>query len=206
MIQNIVFDMGQVLIRWNKETLLSNMSLSKADGDLLWRETVCGSEWVKYDRGTITGQGVFDSVSKRLPRRLHQNAAALIFDWWEWPICPMPGMEELIRELKEKGYGIYLLSNANIELREHFHKLPAADCFDGIFVSSEHKLLKPQHEIYEKFLSSFSLEAGECFFIDDGPANIEGAEETGIPGTVFREDIPRLRRELREAGINCSEK
>ena len=66
-------------------------------------------------------------------------------------------------------------------------------------------MLKPQSEIYEKMYSQFNLRPEECFFIDDTPANIEGAMLTGMPGTVFRQDMERLRRDLRDAGIMVKE-
>ena len=68
-------------------------------------------------------------------------------------------------------------------------------------VSAEERLLKPQHEIFEALLSRFGLKAEECFFVDDAPANVEGAMEAGLSGTVFYGDVARLRRELRKAGI-----
>ena len=63
------------------------------------------------------------------------------------------------------------------------------------------KLLKPQHEIYELLYSRFSLRPEECIFIDDSPANIDGAQCTGMDGIVFRGDVERLRRELNEKGV-----
>lgn len=113
-------------------------------------------------------------------------------------------MAELLRELKGKGYGIYLLSNASLALRSYFPRIPGAECFDGLLVSSEEKLLKPQHEIYETFLARFSLKPETCFFVDDMPVNVEGAGQVGIRGTVFRGDVSRLRRDLRAAGVTVS--
>ena len=46
---------------------------------------------------------------------------------------------------------------------------------------------------------------GECWFIDDSPANVEGAILTGMGGTVYYGDVARLRRELHRAGIRCAE-
>ena len=103
--------------------------------------------------------------------------------------------------LKEKGYGIYLLSNAGVSLREYFPGIPGAEYFDGLLVSAEEKLLKPQHEIYHRLYGRFGLDPARCFFIDDSPANIEAALCTGMEGTVFRGDPARLRRELEQAGI-----
>lgn len=66
-------------------------------------------------------------------------------------------------------------------------------------------MLKPQREIYQLLLDTYGLQAEECLFIDDSPLNVEGACCAGIRGIVFDGDLPRLRRELREAGVMVSE-
>ena len=203
MVKNIIFDMGQVLIRWDPREFLANTGLSQPDKDLLMREVFRNVEWIMLDRGTITEEAATESICKRLPPHIHSHCADLVQSWWKIHIIPMEGMAELVRELKGKGYGIYLLSNANLRLRTYFPRIHGWDCFDGLFVSAEHQLLKPQHEIYEKFLDTFCLLPQECFFIDDSPANIEGASRVGIAGTVFHGSTERLRRELRLAGIDC---
>ena len=68
--------------------------------------------------------------------------------------------------------------------------------FEDVFISSEHRLIKPQHEIFEKFFDTFGLEPKECVFIDDAVTNIEGAWECGMSGVVFRGDAAELREEL----------
>ena len=180
MVKNIIFDMGQVLIRWDPNEFLADTGLPQEDRNLLMLEVFRNVEWIMLDRGTITEEAATESICKRLPGRLHSHCADLVQSWWKIHIIPMEGMAELVRELKGKGYGVYLLSNANLRLRTYFPRIPGWECFDGLFVSAEHRLLKPQHEIYEKFLDTFCLNAEECFFIDDSPANIEGANRTGI--------------------------
>ena len=114
---------------------------------------------------------------------------------------PVPGMGDLVQELKANGYHIYLLSNASRYIYEYFHRLPAADCFEGLLVSADWLMAKPQHEIYEKLYARFDLIPDECFFVDDRVDNVEVAQLTGMNATVFRGDVSRLRREMRDAGI-----
>ena len=125
--------------------------------------------------------------------------------WWVGEITPVEGMAELIAELREMGYGIYMLSNASRNIYKYMDRIPGSDLFDGKIISADWLMLKPQSEIYEKMYSQFNLRPEECFFIDDTPANIEGAMLTGMPGTVFRQDMERLRRDLRDAGIMVKE-
>ena len=201
MIRNVVFDMGQVLIHWNPHLLLTPFHLTPGEEDAVIRELFQSVEWVRLDRGTITEEGAVRAVCERLPETLHTSVREVVTRWHARTLEPMEGMADLLRELKEKGMHIYLLSNANLKLRSYFPRIPGSECFDGLMVSAEERLLKPQHEIFEALLSRFGLKAEECFFVDDAPANVEGAAEAGLSGTVFYGDVPRLRRELRKAGI-----
>ena len=201
MIRNVVFDMGQVLIHWNPHLLLTPFHLTPGEEDAVIRELFQSVEWVRLDRGTITEEGTVRAVCERLPETLHTCVREVVTRWHARTLEPMEGMADLLRELKEKGMHIYLLSNANLKLRSYFPRIPGSECFDGLMVSAEERLLKPQHEIFEALLSRFGLKAEECFFVDDVPANVEGAAEAGLSGTVFYGDVPRLRRELRKAGI-----
>ena len=201
MIRNIVFDMGQVLIRWRPEEMLERFDLSQEEKTMLLQELFWSPEWIAQDRGIITEADMIARVSARLPETLHCTVEEVIKAWHVWHLTPMPGMAELVRELKEKGYGIYLLSNASTALRGYFPRIPGSECFDGLMVSAEEKLLKPQHEIYERLYERFGLVPEQCVFIDDSPANIEGAMLTGMQGIVFRGDTERLLRELLALGI-----
>lgn len=196
MIKNIVFDMGQVLIRWQPEYYLSQGSFSEEDKKLLLKEVFRSVEWVQLDRGSITLEAGAAAMGSRLPEHLHDAVWEYGIDWYRWPLVPMPGMADLARELKAKGYRIYLLSNCSLPLRQHYHRIPGLEVFEDVFISSEHRLIKPQHEIFEKFFQNFGLVPSECFFIDDAVTNIEGALECGMPGVVFRGDTEELRAEL----------
>lgn len=201
MIRNIVFDMGQVLIRWRPEEILEHFDLTGEEKTMLLQELFWSPEWTQQDRGILTEGEMIERVSARLPESLHAAVEEVIKAWHVWHLTPMPGMAELVRRLKAQGYGIYLLSNASTALRGYFPRIPGSECFDGLMVSAEEKLLKPQHEIYERLYERFDLVPEQCVFIDDSPANIEGAMLTGMQGIVFRGDTERLRRELWALGI-----
>lgn len=201
MTKNIVFDMGQVLIRWQPEIYLAHGSFSDEDYALLLKEVFRSVEWVRLDRGSITLEEGAAAMRSRLPERLHTAVWEYGIDWYRWPMVPMPGMADLVRELKEKGYGIYLLSNCSIPLRQHFHRIPGSEYFDGILISSENRMIKPQRDIFEKLFDTFGLIPEECFFVDDSVANVEAALERGMPGFVFRGDIAELRQDMSEKRI-----
>lgn len=203
MIQNIVFDMGGVLIRFDPALFMQRAGVPEADRALVLREVYRSPEWVMMDRGLLTDTEAAAILCRRLPARLHEAVYELTA-LRDRPILEVDGMYALISELKEKGYGVYLLSNANCRQHDYWPRVPASKFFDGTLVSCDVKLLKPMPEIYRRLLRGFHLRADECFFIDDSPANVEAALYVGLHGAVFHDDIRRLRRELREAGVDIA--
>ena len=201
MIKNIVFDMGNVIIRFDRDAFIDRFGVSEEDRRILLREIFLSPEWVMMDRGTLTDEQAADILCPRVPEHL-RDIARKLNGFWDRPILEVEGIEPLIEELKDKGYGIYLLSNASCRQPDYWQRVPAARFFDGTLISYSVKLVKPMPEIYEKFFEKFSLKREECFFIDDSPANIEASLYVGMPGAVFHNDIHRLRRELRAAGVD----
>lgn len=154
------------------------------------------------DRGSLTDEEAAEIIASRVPERLHETVHRLVNEW-DRPILPVPGMEELVRELKRNGYGIYLLSNASVRQPVYWQNVPVKDCFDGTLISAEEHLVKPQPEIYDLLCKRFSLKKEECVFIDDSTPNAEGAFFTGISAIVFHDDVKELRRKLRELDVRC---
>lgn len=204
MIKNVLFDMGNVLIHFDRDYFMTRLGVSEEDKPLLMREVFLSVEWVQMDRGTLREEEAFTGIAVRLPERLHDAARKLIC-MWDRPILEIDGMYELVEELKGLGYGIYLLSNASVRQHEYWPRIPASRFFDGTLISADVKVIKPQPEIYHLCLEKFALKAEECFFIDDAPANIEGALCCGISGAVFHGDVKLLRNQLCAAGIPVTE-
>ena len=201
MIKNIIFDMGRVLIDWDPPGIVSREKLNAEDSALLLREVFHSAEWAAMDHGWMSSDEGYARICRRLPERLHEAARHGVYDWWKAPLTPIPGMAELVREVKALGYGVYLLSNATSSLSEYFHRIPGSECFDGRIVSADVKMLKPEREIYRELYRQFSLDPAECFFIDDSLLNVDGAWLSGMNAVVYYGDMARLRRELNEAGV-----
>ena len=140
--------MGNVLIRWDPAGLIARLGVTGADAKALMREVFCDQEWTGLDRGRLTEEEAIAAFRERLPEHLHEALPRLVY-WWKDPMWPVEGMGELVAELKAAGYRIYLCSNATSALHTYFPRIPGSEHFDGLLVSADWKLLKPQHEIFE---------------------------------------------------------
>lgn len=199
-IRHLVFDMGNVLIRYNARYYLEKYVSDEADRTLLMREVFQSVEWIRMDHGSITEPEAVAASCRRLPARLHETAARL-YRVWNQDIPPIPGMETLIERLKKAGYGIYLLSNTSVRYHEFRKNITALRWFDGEFISADWRLLKPDPAIFRAFCQHFGLVPGQCLFVDDLPANVYGAQCAGMEGVVFYGDTQDLETRLQGYGV-----
>lgn len=195
MIKNIIFDMGNVLLDYNPYVILDQVCDTQEEKQIIKKELFAGPEWAMGDRGDITNAERFDLVKKRVPEKLHDKLRKCVENW---DVCMLPvkGAGEFMAYVKEKGYGLYVLSNAAIEFFQYFPRQIDMDFFDGIVVSAEVHMLKPEIEIYRYLLESHHLKPQECLFIDDREDNVKGAEKAGLKGFVFKEDFDKVKEEL----------
>ena len=200
MIRNLVFDMGGVLFFYHPTEFVEKYCPKQEDAVLVNHELFEAPEWIEMDRGTMTDEEYLELVLSRLPERLHEVTGWLFQNWHEMP-QPMPGMEELIRALRENGYGIYLLSNMSPRFYRFYRRIPAVQYFDGMIVSSDVRQMKPEPEIYRTLFSRFSLKPEECLFVDDREENIAAGEALGMKGFCFQQDVEALREALRREGV-----
>ena len=156
MIKNIVFDMGNVLLRFEPELFIQRLGVTPEDRRTLLIEVFRSLEWAKMDRGSLTERQAAELICQRVPERLH-SAVHSLTDQWERPILPVEGSYELVEELKNMGYGLYLLSNASYRQHDYWPLIPCSKFFDGTLISADVKLVKPQPEIYRLLFEKFSL-------------------------------------------------
>lgn len=199
MIRNIVFDMGRVLLAFDPPDIASHFTDTPQDAQLLAQNLFESACWESLDRGTITHEDARNIVRLTLPERLHPNLDRAMKEWYRY-IPPIDGMESLIHRLKEAGYHLYVLTNASIQFYHYQDTLPAAGCFDGILVSADYKMLKPEPSIYHALAERFDLVLSQSLFIDDRPINIAGAKNVGMEAVLF-EDAESLAQSLNRLGI-----
>lgn len=200
MIKNIVFDMGKVLVDYVADAVCRHYMTDEKEIREVCTSVFVSPEWVFLDMGVMEEEEALQRMKARLETPHAKEMAELCFrHWHEYNMWAMEGMEELIKNLHSRGYGIYLCSNASVRLLTCYKQLiPGIECFDGVLFSAEEGCMKPQKEIYERLFARFGLKAEECYFIDDQPLNIRGAESCGMEGWVYDGDRKRLMEKLEE--------
>ena len=194
MIRNIVFDIGNVLAGFIWEEFFHSFGYSEGVFERLADATVRSSFWNEMDRGKLSGDELLEGFVKNDPsiekeiREIFQNVKGMIrrYDY------AIPW----IRELKDQGYGVYVISN--FAHKAHLDCIEALDFLnevDGGILSYQVKLIKPAPEIYRLLCSKYNLKAEECVFIDDLKKNVEAAQKEGMQGIIFK-TLEQAKREL----------
>lgn len=197
--KNIIFDFGGVLVDWNPRHLYRKIFSSEEEMEYFLTQ-ICNGEWnARQDAGRPFAQAVAE-LQKQYPQYAAQ--IAVYFDRWEEMLGgEIPGMADLVRTLKRKGYKLYGLTNWSAETFPVARaKYAVFDALDGMVVSGEEKVIKPDPEIYKCLLSRFQLRAPDCLFIDDSPANVAAARQLGFDAVRF-ENAAALERELKRRNM-----
>ena len=196
MIRNVIFDFGGVLVDWNPRYLYDPYFGDPAKTDH-FLEQICPYSWnATVDAGKSTAEATAERIA--LYPEWEKEIRMYYGEWIKMMNGELPGMRELVAELKDKGYGIYGLTNWSAEtfplIRDTY---PIFRLMDGIVVSGEEHTMKPRPEIYRILLDRYALNSSESVFIDDNPDNIAAAETFGIKGIVFS-SVGDLRTKLEE--------
>ncbi|MBR1844599.1 MAG: HAD family phosphatase [Lachnospiraceae bacterium] len=201
MIKNIIFDMGNVLIDFNPMQYVKELHIEdKEEEQKIFKAAYLNYKSIYMDYGRISDEEFVDHVVEGIGEEYRDKIKTLILNWTDY-LTPIAGMEELVIELKSKGYKIYLLSNASFNQHNYWEKIPVHKYFDGKVVSCDVGEVKPFAGIYEALYKKFNIKPEESFFIDDLIINIFGANRTGMEGYVFTGDVRDLRKELERRGI-----
>lgn len=197
MIKNIVMDMGNVLLAYDPFVILNRVCDSEREKKLILEHLFEGEAWEMGDRGEITNEQRYEIVKPWLPENLHPKLKTCVE---QWDICmePVTGAKEFCVRRREEGFGMYVLSNACSRFHTYFPKQFGCDYFDGIMVSSDVHLIKPDVRIYELLCETYGLIPQECVFVDDRLENVEAAKEVGMQGIVFAGDYGGLEAGLRD--------
>lgn len=201
MVNTVIFDFGGVLVDWNPHYLYDPYfgSREKADWFLA---NICNSAWnVQMDGGKPFAEGIAELVAQypewEKEIRMYRG------EWLKMMGGQIPGMQTIVEELKANGCRVYGLTNwAADTFALVRHTYPVFGLLDGIVVSSEEKVAKPNPRIFRILLERYHVNPEEAAFIDDNMPNIEAAKVLGLHTILFR-SAEQLRKALRELNVDC---
>lgn len=207
MIKNVIFDLGGVLLNLDLQRCFDEFKTLGMDVDKVLKSsvstygtgaTMCdGMAAVGvmdlYQVGKISTPDFFYEIQKQCAP---ETTVEQVMSAWNSWILDIPQYKlDLIKDLKRRGYNVYMLSNTN---DAHWKKIekdnfpePVSNYFDDIFLSQELGLAKPNEEIYHEVLRRISEGQGqevkpeECLFFDDSCANCDMANSLGIKAIKY---------------------
>jgi putative hydrolase of the HAD superfamily len=202
MIKNVVFDVGNVFVRWSPPEIIrrcfdhaidSDENLQRAEAlfrSPLWRRLNLGElSQAECELAYQAEFGLTPEQTKMLFFHVmdHQEVFA--------------GTVAIAERLKRAGYRVLGLTD-NVHEIVAYHKARNTfwRLFEGCVVSAEIGLLKPSPEIFRHLLQTFSLTAAETVFLDDVQLNIDGAKSVGIEAKLFTTP-ERCEQDLRALGL-----
>jgi len=199
LIKNLIFDLGNVLISFKPIKLLSNVSPNQNRIKRFILNIIKSDTWLKLDRGVLTFYAAKDIFIKKYPE--DEDLINYFFKNWRGLFSPIPKTVSILEKLKINGYNTYALSNFPETPFEYVHsKYDFFKFFDGLVISYQEKLIKPEEEIYKTLLQKHNLIAGECLFIDDTEIFCLEAQKLGINTILFDLNLD-LKSELKKFKI-----
>lgn len=196
-IKNVVFDFGGVLIDWNPRHIYKDVF--KDDERMeFFLNNICTGQWnSQMDRGRS-----FDECIAELSAE-HPEYATEIAMWkTRWPQMIsgiVPQGVELLKKVKASGkYSLYGLTNWSAETFPYaFNHFPFLADFEGIVVSGEEKMIKPEKGIFLTLFERYHLNPEESLFIDDNPKNLDTAKSRGMHTILFSDPDEGYKKALK---------
>ncbi|AIF48588.1 HAD family hydrolase [Dyella japonica] len=198
-VDTVIFDLGNVLIGWDPRRLYRQLIPDEAQMEWFLRE-VCNSQWnEQQDAGRPWTEAT------ALLRGQFPDHADLIdayhLRWEETLVGAMEDSIAVLAELRARGVRLLALTNWS---QETFpiaqRRFPFLQWFEGIVVSGQERLIKPDPRIYQRLLERYGVDPAAALYIDDSARNVAAAEALGMHGWWFR-GADGLRRRLIELNV-----
>ncbi|MBE5888198.1 MAG: HAD family phosphatase [Lachnospiraceae bacterium] len=185
MITSVIFDIGMVLAYFRGREMYEDMGITGEDFETIASATIRNPMWNEFDRGLIPTEEIIEIFVKDAPQFRKEITA--IYETPEVMVRMYDYTLPWIRELKERGYKVYALSNWSKPTYEacidsHLSFLKE---MDGEIISFREHLLKPEREIYQLLCDRFNITPEEAVFLDDNIANVEAARAFGLNAIHF---------------------
>ena len=210
MIRNIVFDIGNVLAYFRWKDLFKDFGFTGEKFDRIAAATILHpTMWPEFDRSLMSDEEIISKCIEREPE--YESDIRMIFERTELLIEEYAYSYGWIKDLKERDYKVYLLSNygkTSFEAAVNHGRLSFMPLTDGGVISYEVRIVKPEPGIYEALINKYDLVPEESVFLDDRSDNVEAAMNMGFHGIVvegYEQASEALDNLLKEAGTGNPE-
>ena len=195
-IKNIIFDIGNVIVRWAPLDAIAKVF---PEEDPIKFNQLIRPIWIDLNLGKLSlseaiqvYQNQFNFPAKQIEQLMHEFTVSQ---------TPLPGSRELLQKLNSSGIPLYSITDNVREIMEYHHSHSNfLHYFEGIVVSADVGVLKPHEKIYRNLLDKYELEPAESLFIDDMGVNVKGALAVGIHAFQF-EDAQSCEEKLIKLGV-----
>ena len=178
---DIILDMGNVLLEWNKDKILQGISDTKKDYLILDKSIFQSGLWERLDLGTMTREELVLKVVSMIGRTYQKKVEEVI---WNWPsyIEIFTEVFPVLSEAKKKGHRIFVLSNTSKVFYDLLEEQlsPLKELLDGFVLSCDIKAIKPDLAMFKEILDKYQLNPANCIFLDDIEDNTSAAQKLGI--------------------------
>jgi glucose-1-phosphatase len=194
MIKTLIFDLGNVIVAFDHRKISERLApICDHSSDVIFSRAVAGAFVQEYGLGRISTPEFLAIVRRELDLQISDED---FYDAWNCTFRPEPIIAESLIEILSKKYKLLILSDTNEMhfgfLRKNF---PILKYFDDFIVSHQVGVAKPSAEIFRKAVERAACRPDECLFIDDAPANVEGAKKIGMNAWRFS-SVEQLTAEL----------
>ena len=178
---NIILDMGNVLLEWNKDKILQGVSDTKEEYLILDKAIFQSGLWERLDLGTMTREELVLKVVSMIGRTYQKKVEEVIWNWSSY-IDIYTEVFPVLSELKKKGHRIFVLSNTSKVFYDLLEEQlsPLKELLDGFVLSFDIKAIKPDLAMFKEILDKYQLDPTNCVFLDDIEDNTNAAEKLGI--------------------------
>ena len=194
MIKNIVFDLGGVLVDFNPKRYLDHIGLSSEEADF-YSKIIWGKEWMDYNANKYSFKELKQLLINNNPEYREKLNEILTNIDYHYILSEKTDPAEYLKELKQKGYNIYVLSDLSKESLIYNKEFDFFEFVDGGVYSFEVGSNKPNENNYKTLLNTYNLLPNETIFIDDNINNINAANTLGIKGIQFT-DLDKVKEEI----------
>lgn len=197
--ENIIFDVGKVLVKFEWEKYLDSFGFPKEKRDKIAKAVFESETWNERDRSSEDEQYYVDKMIKDAPE--YADDIREVMRRSGETIERMDYAETWVRYLKDKGYHVYILSNyATYTLEKTEEELTFLKYVDGAVFSCQVKQIKPEPDIYQTLIKRYDLDPQKSVFLDDRKENCEAARKQGIHAIQF-ESFKQAAAELEKLGV-----